>query len=270
MRFSQKLIHISAFIAANLFCHQPLPQFWWTPKQFDANFGDDLSRVIVNKLLEMRGIRHAKRARLHEKKLLAVGSVMHFARKGDTVWGSGINGKVPMRFIPMLDVRAVRGPLTREKLLSLGIDCPEVYGDPALLLPILFPEKRPTYERDYIVIPNLNEIQAYKNIPNVVLPTQNAEKVVSEILKAKFVISGSLHGIVVAEAFGIPARLIRLSKVEPMFKYRDYYYGTQRYDFKVAYSLREALQMKGESPPKCDLNLLLQSFPIEKFLRLRL
>lgn len=49
----------------------------------------------------------------------------------DTIWGTGINGKVSedLHKFEKLDVRAVRGPLTRNYLISKGINCPEVYGD---------------------------------------------------------------------------------------------------------------------------------------------
>ena len=89
--------------------------------------------------------------------------------------------------------------------------------------------------------------------------------VVEKILKAKLVISGSLHGIVVAEAFGIPARLLKITSKEPIFKYQDYYWGTGRKKFKIAYSLEEALKMGGEQKPIIDLKKLLESFPYDKF-----
>jgi pyruvyltransferase len=39
------------------------------------------------------------------------------------------------------------------------------------------------------------------------------------------VLSSSLHGIVLAEAFRIPARMLRLTENEPLYKYQDYYEG---------------------------------------------
>ena len=47
------------------------------------------------------------------------------------------------------------------------------------------------------------------------------------IASAGLVVSSSLHGIVVAEAYGVPAVPVA-SSTEPVFKYEDYYAGTGR------------------------------------------
>ena len=75
---------------------------------------------------------------------------------------------------------------------------------------------------------------------NVVYPTQPWYEVIEKILDSKFVISSSLHGIIIAEAFGIPARLLKITDKEPLFKYADYYYGTGRFDFQAATSVAQA------------------------------
>lgn len=53
-----------------------------------------------------------------------------------------------------------------------------------------------------------------------------------------------------------------VSDAELIFKYADYYYRTNRYNFSYATTVDEALRMGGESLPECDLDKLLQSFPI--------
>lgn len=55
-------------------------------------------------------------------------------RKNTEVWGAGIiDGTKKLRYKPK-KVYAVRGPLTRKVLLAQGVKCPEIYGDPALLV----------------------------------------------------------------------------------------------------------------------------------------
>jgi pyruvyltransferase len=238
------------------------PLFWWKPEMGD-NFGDALSPVIVEKMIK----KTVRRSLSGERKLLAIGSIIQFAEDNDIIWGSGIGGrdlKGPFKF-KNLDVRAVRGPLTRQFLLDHGIECPEVYGDPALLLPSLYPSfkrsKKPKYS--YIIIPHISEMNQFKDNPHVVFPTEHWRQIVRKILDSQFVISGSLHGIVVAEAFGVPARLLKINLTERPFKYEDYYLGTGRPNFSYAKSIQEALEMGGESPPHIDLQMLIDSFPYE-------
>lgn len=249
-----------------------IPLFYWQQKEF-VNFGDYLSLKLVERIVEapVRVIEERALAKSKEKKLLAIGSILSFARENDVVWGSGINGKLPNKnhyLFCNLDVRAVRGPLTREFLIkNFHIPCPEVYGDPALLIPYFFPEfKRKKHpSRDYIIIPHYSEKNHLptKWINQIVYPTDPWDQVIKHILDSQFVISSSLHGIIVAEAFGVPARLLRLTENEPIFKYQDYYLGTGRPHFQFATSIEEALKMGGEDPPTCNLEKLYESFPFE-------
>ncbi len=197
----------------------------------------------------------------------STGSILHYARNGDVIWGSGFreNPLTENRF-QHLDVRAVRGPKTREFLLKMGVKCPEVYGDPAILMGHLFPEfkkQKPIY--DYIIIPNIGEISCFIPYKNVVLPTLPWGEIVQYMMQSRLVISSSLHGIIVAEAFGVPARLLKMTWIEPLLKYEDYYESTGRPNFKYAKSVKEALKMKGEIPRRIDINPLLQSFPWDYF-----
>jgi pyruvyltransferase len=248
---------------------------WWRPRKphywlgkvaywtNTYNVGDDLSPIVVQRILETRGSRFEDMT--DEHRLLAIGSILHLARDGDTVWGSGVNGKIDTDKygFTSLDVRAVRGPLTRQFLLDRGIACPAIYGDPALLVPLLFPEfgLRPRHRQRYIVVPHLHETALFAPGPEILYPTHHWRDFIMKIVAADFVISSSLHGIILAEAFGIPARLLRLTGHEPMLKYQDYYCGTGRDSFVPAASVEAAIEMGGEQLPKFDVNVLLEAFP---------
>ncbi len=221
--------------------------------------------VVVNRVLSL--FNHVPEEEVEKpSRLLAVGSILHFARDGDTIWGSGINGKVPesSHQCRALDVRAVRGPLTRDFLQRRGIAVPEIYGDPVLLLPRLFAGRfRASDQRPYVIVPNLHDLKALSGESNFVSPLQSWNSCVERILEASFVISSSLHGLVVAEAFGIPARYLRISETEHMLKYQDYALGTGRDSIEAAHSIAEALEMGGMPPPRFDEAALLQAFPID-------
>lgn len=224
------------------------------------NFGDLLGPVVVAGELARRGLGGSMAQRL-----LAVGSILHFARDGDVVWGAGVNGKMPSSAYDFvgLDVRAVRGPRTREFLRSRAIFVPAVYGDPGLLLPHAMPEvlawrEKPRHQ--VTVIPNLNEVAEWRKVPGFLDPRSSLKKCLRRIAQSRLVVGSSLHGIVVAESLGIPARLIT-SNVEATLKYADYYEGTGRENYKAASSLHEALRLGGERDPRWSPEPLLEAFP---------
>lgn len=239
--------------------------FHWQPKSGAQNFGDHLSRVVVSRYLAGKE-RLLDETVSAQRRLLAIGSILHFARDLDVVWGSGVNGKIDERKhqFRQLDVRAVRGPLTREYLLQRGIDVPEVYGDPALLLPTLFPTRfRPAPTREYAFVPNLHDLSVSTHGHDVISPLLPWQTVVESILQCEFIISSSLHGLIVAEAYGIPARYIRLSETEAMFKFEDYYQGTGRTGIPVAGSFAEARSSMDAPSLSFNPQPLMDAFPID-------
>ncbi len=242
--------------------------YYWQTSRF-VNFGDYVSLKLVERILGGQIPVCQSKDSVH--KLLAIGSILVIAKDRDIVWGTGMNGKVvePERFkLEQVDIRAVRGPKTRDFIMhTLQRDCPEVYGDPALLLPYFFPEfkraENPSYE--YLIVPHYSELEMFpkEQFPNVVYPTDPWQEVIRKIIDSKFVIASSLHGIIVAEDFGVPARWLRISDNETTFKYEDYYLGTNRQDFFPASSVEEALELGGEAPFDCDLEKLYAAFPFE-------
>ena len=242
-----------------------LEVFSWEPGDGRRNYGDHLARVIAQAAAARRGLTLDEEIAAPHR-LFTVGSVLHFARDGDTVWGSGVNGKIALERIGArrLDIRAVRGPKTAAVLRKLGMTVPDVYGDPALLLPKLFPDRfKPDPVRDYVIVPNLHDLALIEDRERLVSPLMGWNRCVAAIVSARFVVASSLHGIILAEAFGIPARFTRFSPTESAFKYDDYAQGTGRSTLEPATSVEQALDMGGHPPIAFDADRLLASFPYD-------
>ena len=123
------------------------------------------------------------------------------------------------------------GPLTRDRLLKLGINCPKRYGDIGLILPYFYyPEVKKKYKLGiiphYIDKEKFNEIYI-KNDNNVKIidVTQSIQTVIKDILECENTISSSLHGIIVSHAYNVKCMWIKLTNKigGKFFKYRDYY-----------------------------------------------
>lgn len=229
------------------------------------NFGDLLGPLLVERILAMHHV--DPRVASRNRRLLSIGSVLHFARDHDVIWGSGINGKKSDGDYTFhnLDVRAVRGPRTFEFLTDRGIEVPAIFGDPALLLPQVVPELvglSRTKRYPLAVVPNFNDIPSYKVTPALLDPRLPVGICLQRIAQSEFVVGSSLHAIVVAESLGIPARLVS-SSIENPLKYEDYYLGTGRPDPQVAHTVEEAIQLGGEQVPVFDAEQLLDSFPLD-------
>lgn len=254
--------------------HKYIKDLFWFKKNKGLNwlngqnFGDYLSMVIVGEISRKeKTLRVVKNG----QKLLALGSILHFAKNNDIIWGSGVNGKMKEerhRF-NNLDVRMVRGPLTEEFLKKKGINVPHVFGDPALLLPHLFPKfKAKPIKNKIIIIPNYNELGLLTDkIPDgikLVSPLGYWKRILNEILSSELVLSSSLHGIILAEAFDVPVRFVMPIGGETIFKYRDYYEGTGRALKNEPSSFLDGISKEsGLSMTKMviDIDKMLLSFP---------
>lgn len=229
------------------------------------NFGDLLGPIVVGKLLQLLGLASSDAVR--STRLLTIGSVLSLAKDGDTIWGTGVNGKsLTKQYRAMgLDIRAVRGPLTHRFLVDQGARVPAVFGDPGLLIGRLWSREElrgAEPSRALTVIPNLNDLPHYERTGAVVDPRTDVWTCLRKIAAADFVTGSSLHAIVVADSLGIPARLIQ-SEAEPNFKYDDYYRGSGRSGFTPARNVEHALALGGEPPLDWDAEPLLKAFPCD-------
>lgn len=174
-----------------------------------GNFGDEISPIIVQNLI---GSDYDLRYNddTCDERLLVIGSLLHDARPNDYIFGTGFGLKNNNK-LSELNVCAVRGPLSREKLLENGVDCPEVYGDAALLLPDYYePNYLPKLEGKIGVIPHWTTYPLYEKLLEnskqfyFINPTNSWEQVIDEIYSCDKIVSQALHGLICADAYNIP------------------------------------------------------------------
>jgi pyruvyltransferase len=211
-------------------------------------------------------------------KIYTTGSVMLFTKPNSLVWGTGcidegMIGQTPEK------VYAVRGPLTRQELLKKGIECPEVYGDPALLYPSIY---NPKIEKKYKwgIIPHYIEFESardrevLKNLENqgvkIIDICSGEQEFINELLEVENIISSSLHGLIIADAYGVPNAKVNISNklIGGNFKFKDYYMSVNR---EIDYGLQLTKDTKLEDIEKLhfntkidiDLDKLISSSPWE-------
>ncbi len=207
---------------------QSVPLFWHRKPN---NFGDIINPIILDKLFNKK-VKHVNSKHYNKDFYLVIGSVLGRARKNTIVWGSGFISSDSRCQEKPKKIYAVRGPKTREILLSQGIDCPEVYGDPALLLPRIY---NPKIEKKYKlgIVPHLvdrdNKWLSSLENDNEVLILDILEKdpfkFIDNLLSCEKIASSSLHGIIASDAYGIPSVWLEFSKnvIGDGFKFEDYF-----------------------------------------------
>ena len=109
------------------------------------NYGDTLNRELVELISgePVRLVNNKFKNDVGTTIYMCVGSVLGWADKDTIVWGTGkmSNTSSTMFKEKPKQICAVRGPLTRKEILKYGYECPEVYGDPALLMPRFYAPK---------------------------------------------------------------------------------------------------------------------------------
>ncbi len=211
--------------------------FWWNEMKLQGktkeNYGDLLGKYLVEKIADKKVV-WTKPSEFSFQNIfrpiyVTIGSILTNVNEKCIVWGSGIISKEYK--IKKAKFLAVRGPQTRMHLVNQGYDVPEVYGDPALLLPRYYkPEIKKEYKMG--VVPHYNDFKKvsewYENDDSILLidlMTNSIEETTNQFLKCEKIVSSSLHGVIISHAYGIPAVWQKFS--DDVFgddiKYRDYF-----------------------------------------------
>lgn len=233
----------------------------------EDNYGDALSPYIIGKLSGqpiqlkhayinkyrkfIKGIvfLSAKEIRTilfpWQKNILGVGSVITCGNSQSIVWGSGFmsnSGKFYGK-----EIRAVRGKCTSKKLSDIGYPRCEVYGDPALLLPLLLPKPK-TIKGKLSIIPHWSEvdkfIKRYGDRYHIIdLRSKDVERITYDIASSEFILATSLHGIIVGHAYQIPSLWIKEGYIQTDgFKFSDYFSSVGIEDYLGFENIEEILE----------------------------
>lgn len=217
----------------------------------EPNFGDILSPYIISQLTGLEiihkkgfistknnikrlinSIIHLKFKEIpsillkNEENILGIGSILNLGNSNSKIWGSGF--MYENQEFHGGTVYALRGIYSNEKLKKMGYKGCDVFGDPALLLPLLI---SPAEEKknEIGIIPHWSETEYFKKIYGnkyyiIDFRTRNIEKTVNEITSCKHILSTSLHGIIVAHAYHIPALWIKKGDIHTDgIKFKDYF-----------------------------------------------
>ena len=188
----------------------PIRLYWWNDK---VNFGDVLNPLIVTFLTG----REVTWASLESADLYGIGSVYGWVRQNTGnygreihIWGAGI--KKPGEATGHADLlhhHLVRGPLTA--IAAEDDTLPQ--GDPGLLAPEACGVARAADARGIGIIPHrsqwsrpeyIAELAALPGVRMIDYRTEDCTAILQEMASCERIYSTSLHGLIVADALGIP------------------------------------------------------------------
>jgi pyruvyltransferase len=242
-----------------------------------GNMGDLLSPIIVAAHTG-QALQYVRPVSPRDR-LIAIGTIGQKQRFGHVdVWGAGFGGQEGSfqvqrtfrhpgltRFTP----HAVRGPFSAALLRGAGYATPAVMGDPAWLLPRIWPGEGVQKRWDLGVVLHISELAEREpsagpkpdflryRIPegltdsirllNTVVERDigQVRARVEDILSCRRILSTSLHALAVAEAYGIPCATFDIhagasgffavddTNVPIDHRIRDYYAGSGRKDVLV-------------------------------------
>lgn len=225
-----------------------------------SNFGDGVNNKFWRKIIQ-KDIKFNK----DEEHYITTGSIMCQVNKNSIILGSGfISDKADLggrkfksqankKYVIPKKVISVRGPLSRKKMIDFGIDCPENYGDPLILMPCIYRKQKKIEENIVGIIPhyidkNNNNIfkikeELEKNKYKVkiidICVGRRYNKLINEINECKYIISSSLHGVIMGIVYKKKTIYTKVSNkvIGGSFKFQDFFKSINiNYEYKKDFS----------------------------------
>jgi hypothetical protein len=221
----------------------PLKLHWW---KAEPNFGDAINPLIVGHM-SRRAVEHAGPRRAD---LFAIGSLMQVVKRthkepresGEklSIWGTGLlNPVFGHGFLKHVDVALLRGPITAA-LLTLEH---HRFGDPGLLIDDVLPFTGTRGDRigvvpHYSILEDAELLAFIASDPAYVLidPRGDPSDVCLRIAECAHIFASSLHGLIVADVYGVPNTWIEPSG-QSWLKYLDYAASLGRRDMTAPLAL---------------------------------
>lgn len=206
------------------------------------NFGDNLMTDILRSLFSVEAV-YVKAA---EAELIGVGSIIdaYYRKRGGKkfeflrkrpwrtlhVWGAGfMSAGTPALWPQQIEYHAVRGELSKSRVAPNN---DIALGDPAILLPLIWPKKNAATS-EVTIIPHFATYRNFMDRYAASLPRHwrilnllgSPWEISEAISRADLVVSSSLHGLIVADAYGVPSIWMEPhGKIKgDGFKFADYF-----------------------------------------------
>ncbi len=197
------------------------------------NFGDCLSPDI----LKHYGLTPVYVPNQKDADIILAGSILQWVNPDYNGIIIGTGGDDFLYSFNSASILAVRGKLTHKNFKSHRDYASIVYGDPGLLMSYVYPN---SVEKKYDlgIVPHfvdwntdcMNKLRnAFKDNNNVIFisPIGSPKDVIAQIKSCKHIVSSSLHGLIVADAFHIPNKRFVNRETMPTYfydyKFDDYY-----------------------------------------------
>jgi len=206
------------------------------------NFGDQLTPEIL-KFFGFSPIYSSFNPKIpfiKKANFLCVGTLLQNTPENfdGIILGTGMDN-VQKQFKKAL-ILGVRGELTKKNLKIKNNIC---LGDPGLLMSYIYPE---SVEKKYLlgIIPHFVDKNSliinkwrkkFGDKVKIIDVQRSPMKVIKDIKQCKNIISSSLHGLIIADAFNIPNIMFAIEETIPETGYHKYidYYTSLGIDFKV-------------------------------------
>lgn len=216
---------------------------WYNNKH---NWGDAINPILIEKLFGKKVVHQNEVYNILNKPIYSiVGSILNVfnINKRVIIWGSGVAApNKPMLYKPE-KVYAIRGPKTHAYLKENGIEAPEIYGDPVLLIDRIYQPEN--IEKKYKLgiikhyedqTPELDEwVNQNPDVRyiSIIRDMTKPFEIIDEIVSCESIVSSSLHGLILADVYKIPNSWVFFENhIKSTYKFLDYYESIKASDKK--------------------------------------